>query len=71
MLNESNSGFFIPAEDSNAIKEELEKIINIKPEILKQMGISGKQWLINNREWGKIANLYLNIINDLVSTQKI
>jgi glycosyltransferase involved in cell wall biosynthesis len=70
MLNESNSGFFIPAEDSNAIKEELEKIINIKPEILKQMGISGKQWLINNREWGKIANLYLNIMNDLVSTQK-
>jgi glycosyltransferase involved in cell wall biosynthesis len=70
MLNESNSGFFIPAEDSNAIKEELEKIINIKPKILKQMGISGKQWLINNREWGKIANLYLNIMNDLVSTQK-
>ena len=65
MINEANSGIFVPAED----KESLIAVINIMaskpPEELQAMGKRGRQWLIENRQWETLANDYISIFNKL------
>jgi glycosyltransferase involved in cell wall biosynthesis len=62
MINEAGSGFFIPAEDTDAIKRKLEEILLMNSSDLVSMGKNGKKWILNNRDWDVVANNY----NDLI-----
>jgi glycosyltransferase involved in cell wall biosynthesis len=67
MINEAESGFFIPSEDTLAIKEILEKIISLNNSELEKMGNSGKNWLIKNRDWDIIAKNYIKEFDKIVN----
>jgi glycosyltransferase involved in cell wall biosynthesis len=62
MINEAGSGFFIPAEDTDAIKRKLKEILLMNSSDLVSMGKNGKNWILNNRDWDVVANNY----NDLI-----
>jgi glycosyltransferase involved in cell wall biosynthesis len=62
MINEAGSGFFIPAEDTDAIKRKLEELLLMNSSDLVSMGKNGKNWILNNRDWDVVANNY----NDLI-----
>lgn len=67
MINEAKSGFFIPAEDSGAIKIALENMILMNPEELKKMGNDGKDWIMKNRDWDIVSERYLEIMKELIN----
>jgi acetyltransferase EpsM len=60
MIDEADSGFFVPAEDSNALVQILNDIVLMPPLKLQEMGMRGKEWLMNNRSWDVIGNIYLD-----------
>jgi glycosyltransferase involved in cell wall biosynthesis len=62
MINEAGSGFFVPAEDTDALKNKLEELVTLNFVELNNMGISGKQWIINNRDWDVVAKNYSDLI---------
>jgi glycosyltransferase involved in cell wall biosynthesis len=62
MINEAGSGFFVPSEDSIAIKNKLEQLINMNLDDLNKMGIAGKHWIIKNRDWDIVANNYSDLL---------
>lgn len=65
MINEAGSGFFIPAEDTDAIKSKLEEILLINSRDLTLMGKNGKNWIVNNRDWDVVTKNYNDLINNL------
>jgi glycosyltransferase involved in cell wall biosynthesis len=67
MINEAKSGFFIPAEDSEAIKTALENMIAMNPDDLVKMGNDGKDWIVKNRDWDIVSGKYLEIMNELIN----
>lgn len=67
MINEAKSGFFIPAEDSSAIKIALENMISMNPDDLVKMGNDGKDWIVKNRDWDIVSGKYLEIMNKLIN----
>lgn len=62
MINEAGSGFFIPSEDADALKNKLEQLFNMNPDVLNKMGIAGKQWIIKNRDWDTVAKNYSDLL---------
>lgn len=60
MIDEADSGFFVPAEESDAVVKILNDIILMPPSKLQEMGMSGKKWIMNNRSWDVIANNYMD-----------
>ena len=62
MINEAGSGFFIPPEDADAIKQKIEQLINMNFEDLNNMGIAGKQWIIKNRDWDIVSKNYSDLL---------
>ena len=67
MINEAKSGFFIPAEDSEAIKAALENMIAMNPDDLVKMGNDGKDWILKNRDWDIVSGKYLEIMIELIN----
>lgn len=67
MLNEANSGFFIPADNLNALIDKLLSISKMHKDELTTMGLRGKDWILQNRSWDKITYEYLSILNACVS----
>ena len=65
MINEAGSGFFIPAEDTDAIKSKLEEILLINSCDLALMGKNGKNWIVNNRDWDVVTKNYNDLIINL------
>jgi glycosyltransferase involved in cell wall biosynthesis len=65
MINEAGSGFFVPAEDTDAIKSKLEEILLINSSDLALMGKNGKNWIVNNRDWDVVAKNYNDLIYNL------
>lgn len=62
MTNEAGSGFFVPSEDADALKNKLEQLFNMNPDDLNKMGIAGKQWIIKNRDWDTVAKNYSDLL---------
>ncbi len=69
MINEANSGFFIPAENSAEIVDKLNEIYHMPYEYLVTLGKNGKDWIIHNRNWDTIAKDYLSIMNNLITVE--
>jgi glycosyltransferase involved in cell wall biosynthesis len=59
MIDEADSGFFVPAEDSDALVQILNDIVLMPPLKLEEMGMRGKEWIMTNRSWDVIANSYM------------
>lgn len=66
MINEANSGLFVPAQDEEALLNGIEMMYSMSSEELEAMGRRGRDWLIQNRQWETLANNYLSIIKKLV-----
>jgi len=68
MINEANSGIIVPAEDKESLINAIKKMQSMPPEELETMGERGKQWLIDNRQWKSLADDYLSLMDNLIST---
>jgi len=66
MINEANSGLFVPAEDEEALLDGIQVMYSMSSKELVAMGQRGKEWLIENRQWKTLADNYLSIIEKLV-----
>jgi glycosyltransferase involved in cell wall biosynthesis len=65
MINEANSGFFVPAEDSESLVQILNQLVLMPSSTLEEMGLRGKQWILNNRNWDIIAESYIDSISKI------
>lgn len=68
MINEAESGFFVEAENPEEINKALNGIVDIPKLELQEMGSKGRSWLINNRKWADVAELYLSLMNEINSS---
>jgi glycosyltransferase involved in cell wall biosynthesis len=66
MINEANSGLFVPAEDEESLLNGILKMYSMSAEQLEAMGMRGRDWLIENRQWDSLADNYLSIMEKLV-----
>jgi len=66
MLNEAGSGLFIPSADVEALIDTLYKFVDLPREEMIAMGASGREWLINNRNWDALAQEYLKHCDSLI-----
>lgn len=62
MINEARCGSFIEAENVVALKEKILEFKSLNPNELIEMGMRGKQWLLKNRSYSKLANEFLLLI---------
>lgn len=62
MVNEAQCGRFISADDVDAIKQAIEEYAKMDPEQLNEIGQRGRDWLISNRPYDKIAKDYLRYV---------
>ncbi len=67
MINEANSGFYVPSEDANAIKIAIDQIYEMTSEQLSVTGLAGRDWVIKNRNWDHIAEEYLLLMKGLLN----
>lgn len=65
MVNEANCGVYVPAEDTLALKNEIERFASLSSDERYDIGIRGRQWILENRQFDKLAEKYLKIINEL------
>ena len=65
MINEANSGFFVKSGNADELRNKIVEVSKIPPIDLKKMGENGKEWIIKNRNWSKLAADYLSIIDDI------
>lgn len=65
MLNEANSGVFIPTKDVGAIVKAIKSFKDMAPSIRALYGIRGKTWIEKNYEYKNIARSYYNRIMKL------
>ena len=68
MINEAESGIFIPASDEQSLIKAINELASKPFYELEAMGRRGKEWLIENRQWKVLAENYLSVIEDLVSS---
>ena len=59
MINEANCGYFIPAENVNALVNKIKELIKVPKSERNIMGARGRSWLIKNRKYEKLAADYL------------
>jgi glycosyltransferase involved in cell wall biosynthesis len=62
MINEANCGTYVPAGDVLALKEELMRYAQMDAEERQSIGARGKAWLLENRNYPKLAKEYLGIM---------
>jgi glycosyltransferase involved in cell wall biosynthesis len=64
MINEADCGSYVPAGDMQALQKEVERYAQMLPQERMEMGTRGKNWLIANRQYPKLAEDYLAIMLD-------
>ena len=62
MINEAESGTFIPPGDVDALRHEIERYFGMTADGRKEIGARGKRWLIANRQYKTLAHDYLEIM---------
>jgi glycosyltransferase involved in cell wall biosynthesis len=66
IVDESGCGKVIPSSDSKALVQALEEYYRMSPDIRLEMGRRGRDWLLKNRTWARIASDYLDHLRSLV-----
>lgn len=59
MINEAGCGSYVPAEDVNALRVEIERLADMSPQERSHMGELGREWILKNRRFEMLARDYL------------
>lgn len=62
MLNEAGGGVFVPAADAQALAQEVQRFAQLSDEQRLEMGERGRNWMIENRNYQHLADLYDSIL---------
>jgi len=62
MINEANCGDFIEAENLSELKKHIIKYLNMSKGEISSIGENGNKWLIENRNFNKLASDYMRLI---------
>ncbi len=62
MINESNCGYFVPAEDAQKLVDKIRELKNTPYTERNLIGARGLSWLLKNRSYKKLADDYLKFI---------
>jgi glycosyltransferase involved in cell wall biosynthesis len=62
MVNEAESGTFIPTGDVDALRREIERYFGMTADERNEIGARGKSWLLANRQYKTLAAEYLDIM---------
>lgn len=65
MINEANCGYFENTSSSNDLKNKILSIVNLSEEERKKLGVNGKKWIYENRQYSQLAKEYIVKINEL------
>lgn len=60
MINEADCGSFVPAEDLNALRTEIERYADMPAEERARIGGRGRDWILKNRRFETLAAEYLH-----------
>ena len=63
MINEARCGSFVPAGDAEALRNELLHYFSIGDTERSIIGSRGRSWLLENRQYSKLASNYLDILS--------
>tara|TARA_B100000787_G_scaffold170303_1_gene165987 strand:- start:264 stop:1526 length:1263 start_codon:yes stop_codon:yes gene_type:complete len=63
MLNEAHCGYFIPANDADALSTTLYDLSNLSHLELSEIGSRGRDWLFENRRYETLATHYDELFN--------
>lgn len=62
MINEAESGSFVTACNVDALKHEIQRYSSMDADELKAIGNRGRAWILENRQYRKLAEDYLDIM---------
>jgi hypothetical protein len=62
MINEADCGSYVPAGDVLALKQEVQRYAGLPEEERLKIGARGKEWLVANRSYSKLARQYIGIM---------
>lgn len=65
MLDEAGCGLFVPAGDVGSLVEAIEEIAAKDKATIVEVGARGREWLINNRRYSKLAKDFEAILLDI------
>jgi glycosyltransferase involved in cell wall biosynthesis len=65
MINEAECGFFVPAEDAEALALMILKVYGMSKSELELMGAKGRKWIMENRDYEKVSEQYLDELERL------
>jgi glycosyltransferase involved in cell wall biosynthesis len=63
MINEADCGEFVPAGDSQALVKSLQKWARRPRHELDAIGKRGRQWVLNNRTYDRLADDYIRLFS--------
>jgi glycosyltransferase involved in cell wall biosynthesis len=64
MIDEADCGEFVPAGDSQALVNSLQRWVKRPRNELDAIGNRGRQWVLNNRTYDRLADDYIDLISD-------
>ena len=67
MINEANCGYFENTSNAKDLKDKILSIVNLSEQERKNLGINGKKWIYENRQYSNLAKQYINKIEELRS----
>lgn len=62
MIDEAECGFILPAEDFYSLANKIEELSLMSEEDLDSIGAKGREWILNNRKYEKLAKDYLSLL---------
>ena len=62
MIDEADSGTFVPAGDAVAVADEVRRYAAMDPAEREAMGRRGREWLLEHRSFERLASDYLEIL---------
>jgi len=62
MINEADSGYFVPAEDPDSLATKLLEISRMDPQELYEMGRRGREWLLLNQNYDVLSEKFKSIL---------
>ena len=66
MIDESDSGVFVPANDKVMLKAELLKVSKMDASELEAIGKKGRNWILKHRDYSVLAKEYLDCLEKLL-----
>jgi glycosyltransferase involved in cell wall biosynthesis len=62
MIDEANCGSYVPAGDVSALRQVVDRYAQLSEQERRLIGMRGKTWLLENRQYSKLAADYLDIM---------